>query len=493
MSEAARRANYTETLELAARMKAQKVKPNIGTYRSLMMAASSQRMWLDAWAILDDMIAFGLKPDAHNACSSDYIWRVLKKMKELNVEPDATTFSVLIVRFLSNGNLELALQYYHEMKNQGLVPDIETANRLVTSIAQSGYPRLADDLAEDFEAASVRRLDWKTSMSCLGASAEAFYIDGVKRNWQKVVGEAGMNPGEGVCLAVSDAAARNGFPDLVTDALRNMQALGIQFQEYHFAPLIEAFCRRGDLESAVKVLDIMQSYQVNPSPETASGLLDALNGPEPIDLLWGITDKLLQDGKHIHLTVLHVLIKASVKLGDLQRAIGAYKSLPEYGAQADITIFNSLLLGCVTASHRPLGDLLLDDMKALQIKPDQETFETFIFLCLTQNEYEDAFFYLEEMKAAGFNPGYDVYAGLVTKCINADDSRYSIALKEMQEMGHQPRMELKKLMKHKEGGQQSRNTLRRPSLDGAARRFIESGGIEGAPQLPTELPIKHVS
>ncbi|KAG6845406.1 hypothetical protein H0H87_009753 [Tephrocybe sp. NHM501043] len=496
--EAAEVGKYSEALLIAAKMKSQGIIPDVTTYSALMTAATHHRGWLDTWAIVDDMLAVGLKPDtnifnalilAQNSMTSDYVWKVLEKMEELDVNPNQFTFTPIIRRYVEDNNTELAIHVYRAMKPRNIVPDVKTASILIGHVAEAGYPRLALDLLADFEAVSVRRVDHAVWAKCLTASAEAFYLEGVISCWRKFVHELNLNPGEGVCLAVLDTAARNANPDLATDALRVLKSLGIEWEEHHFAPLIEAFCGKKQLKEAIQVLDIMRTQGVEPRPETVSALLGALSDTEAIDSIWALVDEMVKEHQPVDITVLQALISASVNLKDLQRAIGAYKSLGEYGASANITIFNSLLLGCVRTSHRDLGNLLLDDMKAAKIKPDQDTYETFITLCLAQPDYEDAFFYLEEMKANHFHPSYRVYAKIVKTCIQSNDFRYKIALKEMEDMGHTPRSDLKRLIRIAQEGKQHGEEPKPPQsipLDGSALRFIETGGIEGTAELPRD-------
>ncbi|GLB37111.1 putative pentatricopeptide repeat domain containing protein [Lyophyllum shimeji] len=504
LMDAADRGRYRDCLDIATQMKAEGFQPDLATYTALMTAASAEGHWLDAWAILDDMTAVGVKPDvavfnallkAQFRCSSQNVWQVIKKMDELGVAPNAATYTFIIRRFVDSGNLELAVQYFHDMKGRQIVPQVNAAQSLIAFAAQSGYPRLAIDLATWFEGASIRRLDHTVWVKCLVSSAEGLYMDGVLSCWKKVVHELKMKPGEGVCLSVLDTAARNGYADLATDVLRVMKLTGIEWQEYHFAPLIEAFCRGKQFKEAIQALEIMRTEGIEPQPETAYPISEAMTDTEAVDSTWAIIDELQKDGKSVDITVLQALIKASVKLGDLQRAIGAYKSLPEYGAAADLTIFNLLLQGCRRAAHRELGDLLLTDLKAAKVKPNQETYETFISLCLTQDDYEGAFFYLEEMKAAGFHPSRAVYDALVRKCIASSDPRFKIALEEMEDQGHQPSSQLRRLVR---GAYDAERNALSPipdldvaaaeplSIDGAARRFIETGGVEGAVELPKE-------
>ncbi|KAF8070188.1 hypothetical protein FPV67DRAFT_1006184 [Lyophyllum atratum] len=504
LMEAADKGRYRDCLDIATQMKAEGFQPNLTTYTALMIAASGEGHWLDAWAILDDMRGVGVKPDvavfnallkAQFRCTSQNIWQVINKMDELGIAPNAATYSFIIRRFLDNGNLEVAVQYFCAMKARQIIPEVHSAQSLIAFTAQSGYPRLALDLATWFEEISVRRLDHTIWVRCLIASAEGLYMDGVLPCWKKVVHELKMKPGEGICLSVLDAAARNGFPDLATDVLRVMKLTGIEWHEYHFAPLIEAFCRQKQFKEAFQALNIMRAEGIEPLPETAYAISDAMTDTGTVDSTWTIIDELLKDGKTVDITVLQALIKASVDLGDLQRAIGVYKSLAEYSASANLTIFNLLLQGCLRAAHRELGDLLLTDMKAGKVKPDQETYESFISLCLTQDDYEDAFFYLEEMKAAGFHPSHTVYDTLVKKCLLSSDPRSKVAIEEMQEQGHQPSPRLKRMLFDALETERAARVVKKVrdviaqepvAIDGAARRFIETGGIEGVVELPKE-------
>ena len=83
-----------------------------------------------------------------------------------------------------------------------------------------------------------------------------------------------------------------------------------------------------------------------------------------------------------------------------------------------------------------LGDRMFSEMRDALLKPNVETYKQLIALHLTQPEYEDAFFYLEEMKAAGFKPPYSSYDGIVRKCVAMGDSRYKLAVEELEQMGY---------------------------------------------------------
>jgi len=262
-------------------------------------------------------------------------------------------------------------------------------------------------------------------------------VEGVLSCWPTVVNEFEHIPNEGICMAVLSTAARHGLPDLATDVLRVLKAGNIDWQEYHFAALMEAFCRNNQLKEALTTLQIMRTNGINPVATTTSFIFDWIKRDiDSLDSAWTLIDEIFTANGSIDIDALKVVVRASIFLGDLQRAVGVYKSFADYNLSPDLTTFNLLLDGCVTAQHRPLGDLLLTDMKRFQVKPDQETYRNMIRLCLTQTVYEEAFYYLEEMKAAGYVPPQDVYQSLSDKCVAAEDPRSHMVLQEMRECGY---------------------------------------------------------
>ena len=278
---------------------------------------------------------------------------------------------------------------------------------------------------------------------------------------------------------------------MATDVLRVLKLIGVPWEEHHFAPLIEAFCRADQVKEALLTLDIMRTNEIEPMRETAYPLLDILKkDTDAVDAVWVVIDELHREGRRIDISVLNVLIRASIALGDLQRAVGAYKSFSEYGLTPDLTTFNIILQGCVVAGHRDLGNLLLADMKEAKIKPDQETYQQFISLCLTQDNYEDTFFYLEEMKTAGHVPPSSVYVSIIKKCLSAGDTRFTIAAEEMRETGYAVPLDLMREMK--DATYQAEEPLsghpppadgQAVGLDGTAQRFIKTGGLGGMEEL----------
>ena len=261
---------------------------------------------------------------------------------------------------------------------------------------------------------------------------------GVLDAWQKAVVELRVAPVEGQCIEVLHTAARRGLPDLAVHVLQVLRRLQVPLEEYHLAPVLETFCQRRMLEEAFSIINLMRSSGVQLTPETALPITNCISAHiDQVDEAWSVIERMRQGGKPVDVLSLNVVIHAAVLLNDLQRAIGTYKAFPDFGVKPAISTFNHLLSGCISASHRELGDKLLSDLRELDLVPDSQTFERMIILCLTQTVYEDAFFYLEEMKGKGYLPPHSVYVALIKKCVVSGDLRWKIALDEMKECGYE--------------------------------------------------------
>jgi Pentatricopeptide repeat domain len=259
----------------------------------------------------------------------------------------------------------------------------------------------------------------------------------VEACWHKVVHDLRVTPDEGTCLDVLNTAGRHGLPNLAVDVFQVLTDMKVRLQEYHFGPLIEAFCVRGMIKDALGTLTVMTDADVQPEPGTTYPIYKVIQSSwDTLETACAALESLWDEGKAIHSAALNSVLKGSVGLGDLQRAVGILNSFPKFNVKPVVETFNLLLGGCVVAENRDLGDKLLLEMKEMAIQPNLQTYENLIILCLTQKTYEDAFFYLEEMKGLNMVPPVSVYEALVRRCASMGDTRYKLAVEEMTDCGY---------------------------------------------------------
>ncbi|OCH84665.1 hypothetical protein OBBRIDRAFT_764006 [Obba rivulosa] len=448
-------------MEVCAKMRNETIRPTRTTYNLILEACASEGMLLQARATLEDMMAGGLAPDndsfyhvlqAARYMSSSVMWEVLELMAKHEVPWDQRTYEFVILRYAED-SVELALRYLAEMGEKQLSPTLKTMEGVINAACKLHLPRLALDLAEAFEESSVRRLDTQVWVDLLIACATDLWKEGVLRTWRKVVKELNITPDEGCCLLVLTTAARHGLSSLGLDVLQILKSMHVVWEEYHIAPILEAFCRDGNVQHAFEMLSLMRANDILPTTETTQPLFELLCSiPGAIDEAWTILDELNKQGKIVDVAALNVIIQTAIAVGDLQMALGVYKAAGDLRVRPNLETFNLLLAGCIASEQRQLGDRLLTEMKEMHIKPDPRTYERLIMLCLTQVTYEDAFFYLEEMKSTGIMPPLSVYEAIVLRCIRTGDPRSQLAFEEMRECGYIPSLELQRTLNAGAGG-----------------------------------------
>ncbi|KAL5523876.1 hypothetical protein ACEPAG_8049 [Sanghuangporus baumii] len=456
-----------EAMNLVTEMKKTNTRPDYHTYTNLLYALALDWHTEATWAVYRDMLAIGIPPDtnifnqllyAHRASDSNEIQKILQEMEGQDLQPNAGTYDFLLRYYLDCDNVEMALVKLAEMNEAGFQPNLKTAQTLIDRFGQMGHVRLALELADFHETVTVRRLDSELWVNLLVYCAEELYAQGVLQCWEKVVNELHIRVDEGLCQLVLDTAARHGLPKLASEAIRELEAIGVDFQEHHFTPMLDAFVKKQLLKEAFCILDLMRSAKVNPTADSAYSILQAVrHDPEAIDDAYTKLEEMHKEGQNIDVIAGNVLIKACGLLNDLQRGVGIYKAMPSLGIQPDAETFETLLKACRAAQHIELGERLFGEMQESGVKPTAKTFEAFISLILTQTDYENAFFYLEEMKGAGHTPSYSVYEEIVKTCVANGDTRSKLAVEELGQMGYK--------------------------MSARLRHFIDTGGKEWVNQL----------
>lgn len=104
------------------------------------------------------------------------MYQVLRRMSELGVLPDTSTYAHVIRKFVRAGNLEMVILHLVEMEEKGLSPRVETAEEIITFAASMGHPRLAIDLAVNFEKSTIRPLSSQVWIKCLISATGHLYV-----------------------------------------------------------------------------------------------------------------------------------------------------------------------------------------------------------------------------------------------------------------------------------------------------------------------------
>lgn len=246
-----------------------------------------------------------------------------------------------------------------------------------------------------------------------------------------------FNPDDGLCLATLNVAARYGEPPLASDVFRVLGNRGVQFEEHHYAALLESYAVSGDLAAAFSVLTVMRGAGVPPAEHTAHPIVLRLTQSDdatPQDA-FEILQSIQRRGKIVDLAALNALMAAHVARADIDAAFEVYNRLPDFDLRPETYTFNILLKGAQEQGRKDFALNVVSEMKEMKVPPDASTYEGVFGACLAQEDYEDAFLWLEEMNSRGMQPGLAMYGALARRCYTVGDGRYRVALAEMSRKG----------------------------------------------------------
>jgi len=104
------------------------------------------------------------------------------------------------------------------------------------------------------------------------------------------------------------------------------------------------------------------------------------------------------------------LIKAFCDRQDLERALSLLEDLLDKGHMPDEILFNHLLAGCAAKPHVQLGEKILADMVAHNIKPTTATFSTMLKVYAKAGDLHASAELLEQIPTAyGIQPAQRLY------------------------------------------------------------------------------------
>lgn len=362
----------------------------------------------------------------------------------------------------------MALFYWDRLRSaEKFRPTLETEEVLLRLIMRMKETRLALEMMDKIATSSIRRLQaWtvvdllrffaddlsvsglliRKHLMCADANA-TLQIVGVKRCWPMVTEEYGIQPDEGLCLAVIHTATVWGETEMIQAAINVLKSIGVTLREYHLVPLIESHTRSSAWSEVIKTISHVKSEGVEIDIGSLKYLVIALvhgilpksirpseNGSEPVqnEGLAGHTDCLkyylealqtLVEGEkfQIDITAANIALHACAQSRPVrfEAALELFERFYEYHLEPNLETFNALLL-LYLESHRKESGLQLwhnlADHEA--ISPNGESYELVIKLCLlgdpkpnreNEPDIHKAVKLWEKMMEAQFTPSESLY------------------------------------------------------------------------------------
>lgn len=380
-------------------------------------------------------------------------------MRQARHESNATTYRIVMQHHANARNLLMCLRTLQRMKEAGIAPDISTVETLVTTASLEFLPRLAHELAVDYEQKSARRLNLAAWTHILAASAHCFYVGaplalsskclpflqtaGVVEGWRRVVVDGGITPDEGICTMVLNASGVAGLPGLAEEAIRQLQTMRVPLQEYHVSPLILALAQHGEVATALEVFDLMDQHDIRPTRFTARALIKLLSNPDHMQTaLEYLRNRAETKGNLVG--AYNCVLVAGIK--DWSRTMALGKEMDDLKVMPTIDTYNILIHGACIRRNVSAAHSYYEEILQRGLEPNKETYERIIVLLTSEPVYDDAFLYLHKMTSSRLVPSQEVLVGLAKKCSIRFDARWKSLVKQMEKHGYAVDDELMKFL-----------------------------------------------
>jgi len=429
---------------LMCEMKEAGCRPNHVTYNELVIALlRSERPWCHAqvWDVVSEMQAESVKPNCvtcsillknlkTNASQKDVLRSMdlvdamdepmdevllssvveacvrvgqpdllLKKLDNLQATGKmvsvcgAHTFGSLIKAYGHAKNIAGVWRYWKEMRSRHVKPTSITIGCMVEAVVSNGDVdggyELIQDLSKDAQCQD--QLNAVIYCSVLKGYARSRRMERVWAVWNEMLSR-NIEPSIVTFNAMIDACARNAQMDAVPELQTKMKAKGLVPNQITYSTTIKGFCQRGDVKSALSVLDEMRrTTKMKPDEIVYNNLLDgcAQGG------LVAEGERLLDDMQREGIVPSSYTLTALVKLmGQAKRPDQAFSLVEEisrkYRFKPNSHVYGALIQACVAVRDHARAMQVFDLMAQERMQLDSRAWQALVRSSMTARNHKQS-------------------------------------------------------------------------------------------------------
>ncbi|KAL2318744.1 hypothetical protein Fmac_032620 [Flemingia macrophylla] len=211
----------------------------------------------------------------------DDVERILTKMEENGVQPDASTASTLVHMYCKGGNLARANEAFEVLRSQGFQPDIQVYNSMIMAFVNNGQPKLGEKLMREMETKDIKTTK-EIYMALLRSFSQLGDTQGAERI-STTMQFAGIQQSVETCTLLIEAHALAGDPDQARSHFDYMIKFGHKTDDRCTASMIAAYEKKNYLDNALNLLLELEKDGFEPGVSTYSVLVDWLGKLQLVD------------------------------------------------------------------------------------------------------------------------------------------------------------------------------------------------------------------
>ncbi|CAI5505906.1 unnamed protein product [Closterium sp. Naga37s-1] len=346
--------------------------------------------------------------------------KVLRMVQASRWRADTALYTALIAACCKSAKLDLAFKVYHDMEAAGVEPNVRTFGTLVDGCAKQGH------VAKAFGAYGILiSKGLKPDRAIFNALITACGRAGC---WERAfdvlvdMRSEGLTPDHVTMGAVIAACANCGQVERALEVYEEMRAGGVRPSLEVFTAAVHACSQTGDLPRALAIYEHLKQHNIKPDEILFSALINVAAHANKPDAALALLQEMRRARVQPGTVTYAALMGMYNRLGLTNEASQLYAEVKAKRQQSamlrpSVPMFNALITslcqqGCVEEALSAL-----QDMRAMDLKPDKTTYALLIAACRERSMVEQAFSLYHEAQVDGARIGHAICESMIEICM----------------------------------------------------------------------------
>ncbi|CAM8877022.1 unnamed protein product [Rhodiola kirilowii] len=364
--------------------------------------------------------------------------RYYNRMLSEGIKPTCHTYNVLLWGFFLSKKVDTAERFFQEMKEGGIAPSVITYNTMIYGYHRVNKMEEAEKIFAEMKARDVVPNEISYT-SMIKGYVSVGQLDDALRLYQEMK-SADIKPNE-----FTYSSLLPGLCD--TEKLSEAKSMLSEMAERHIAPkdnsvylkLMMCHCKVGDIDSAVDVLQAMDSLSIPAEAGHYGILIENLCKvgayDRAVELLDKLVDKeiiLVHESKlEMEASAYNPIISHLCSIGQTKKAEVFFRQLMKKGVM-DLAAFNELIRGHAREGSPDQAYEILKIMDRRSVPRESESYKLLAESYLKKGESADAKTALDSMLENGHVPESALFRSVMDSLLA--DERIQTASRVMKSM-----------------------------------------------------------
>lgn len=341
----------------------------------------------------------------------DEAMQLLKEMQKEGLQPEATTYNLILRGFAKKGNVRGAERLLLQMESSGVQGTICSYNTVLDACSKAGDAEACDKWLSRMlrQGPQVNVISFATTIYAWAKRGD----EAKARYWFDRMTEASIEP-DTVCYnSMIHACSITGNAEMAEQWMQEMQDRHIVPTVMTFTTLIDGCSKAGDLSRAEKWFYAMQEHGIEPNLFTYCAMIDGCAKTANLARAEFWHDKMEETGLRPNMHIISAIINACAKAGNVDSAEKWLGRLEQEGS-CDVVAYTSVIDACGKAGDSERALKIFKRMEASGLKPHIVAYSALAKPFAYKGDWQKVEGFAENMKRNGVAPNeYFLYAQLV--------------------------------------------------------------------------------